>query len=71
MDMLTNLMVQYAGPFAKFVVAKTIKDMGYDVETFPYDKIRELIITSVERAIFDPVKREQAKKEILKEFGLY
>ena len=72
-DTIERLVIDYSGPLGKFVVIKTIKDLGHTPESYPEDKnnLRKLVKRILQRAIFDENRRNQAEKEILKELSIH
>ena len=63
---LEREMMNLAGPLAPFVVKKQIKDMGYEKENFPADKMAELIDKVVEHGIYDESIKPRTKKNLKK-----
>ncbi len=65
-DVLERELVELAGPLAKFVIKKQIRDMGLQRENFPKDRLGELIERSVKNAIFDPKKQREVSRALKK-----
>ena len=65
-DILERELVELAGPLAKFVIKKQIRDMGLQRENFPKDRLGELIERSVKNAIFDPKKQREVSRNLRK-----
>ena len=59
-------MVSLAGPLAPFVIKKQIKDMGLKMETFPEDKLSELIDRVVDSGVYDDSIKPRTKKALKK-----
>ena len=66
---MEELVVEYAGPLGKFVIKKTIADMGVSPESFDKDQLNQFIDTVLERSIYDPAKWKSVKTELLKVCG--
>ena len=62
---IEELVVEHAGPLGKFVIKKTITDMGADPESFDEEQLSKFIDTVLERSIYDPAKWKDVKIEIL------
>ena len=63
---LEREMIFLAGPLAPFVVKKQIKSMGFERETFPEDRMAELINKVVEHGIYDDSIKASTKKTLRK-----
>jgi len=63
---LEREMMMLAGPLAPFVVKKQIKDMGFQKETFPADRMGELIDKVVDHGIYDESVKPKTKKALRK-----
>jgi len=63
-SIITDVLTEYAGPIAKFVINKAQKDFALSGRTVEED-LPEFINLIVNRAIFDPQKRYPIRKEII------
>ncbi len=63
-DMLAEALEKFAGPMAKFVIAKQIKDMGETKDSIPRRKLSILIERAINAAIYNPQLKTRAKKEM-------
>ncbi len=61
-ETLTN----YAGPIARYVIKKAMKDLKLDDDVPPH-MISKFLDVVIERAIFDPTKHALVKKDIVTE----
>jgi hypothetical protein len=63
---LEREMMYLAGPLAPFLVKKQMKNMGFEVDNFPEDKMAELIDKVVEHGIYDESAKPRTKKALKK-----
>ena len=61
---LESVIVEHAGPMGKFVVKKSMGDLGIDPHLINDDAQKKLIDMVLERAIFDKDKWGTIRKEI-------
>ena len=61
---LEVIIVDHAGPMGKFVVKKSIQDLGGDPATYDVQMQEKLITTILERAIFDQAKWPEVRRQI-------
>ena len=54
------------GPIGKFIVEKQISDMGEDKDSFPDDKIPDLVKLAVDIGVFDNRIQDSVKEHIKK-----
>ena len=54
------------GPIGKFIVEKQISDMGEDKDSFPDDKIPDLVKLVVDIGVFDNRIQDSVKEHIKK-----
>ena len=66
---LENIIVDNAGPMGKFIIKKSMADIGVDSEQITGATQVKFIDMVLERAIFDENKREIIRKEILSAWG--
>ncbi|MBA3046067.1 MAG: hypothetical protein KKH41_09085 [Candidatus Thermoplasmatota archaeon] len=64
-QVLENIIVEYSGPMGKFVIKKSIADMGVAPESIVGHHRMRLIDLVLERAVFDRERWATVKKEIL------
>jgi hypothetical protein len=63
---LEREMIPLAGPLAPFLIKKQMKDMGFQSDDFPPDKMAELIDKVVEHGIYDESIKPKTKKALKK-----
>ena len=66
---LENIIVDNAGPMGKFIIKKSLVDIGVAPEQITGATQVKFIDMVLERAIFDSVKRKIIRKEILSAWG--
>ncbi len=66
-DRLEEIIVEYAGPIAKYVLKAEIRRMGYSRNNFPKDKLPELARRVIKAAITDPGWREICLRRVYRE----
>ncbi len=64
---ITDIVVEYAGPIAKYIVKAEIKRMGYTERDFPESKLPLLVRKVVSEAIIDPDWKEMCMRRIYRE----
>ena len=61
---LERIIVQYAGPLGKFVVKKSLADLGCDTMNLTPDIRPKLVDMVLERAIYDRERWHAIRREI-------
>jgi len=64
------IIMEHAGPMGKFVIKKAIADIAIDPNNYGRESANKLIDLVLQRAIFDKVKWEPVKKQILAAWGM-
>lgn len=64
MQAFENIIVEHAGPLGKFVIKKTLTDMGADPYNLDENTLSQFIDTVLERSIYDPSKWKAVRLEI-------
>jgi hypothetical protein len=69
---IENIVTEYAGPLAKFVIKKQVADIGIDEEEeVSLEQLKQLVERVVEKSIFDPRLRKEALIKLKKQMHLY
>ena len=68
---IEDVITEYAGPFAKFVVSKQINEMGLIAEKQSKEELSRLVDRVVKAAIFDPKLQKDAIRKLKKNLELY
>ena len=68
-QILENIIVDNAGPMGKFIIKKSMADIGVDLEQITGATQIKFVDMVLERAIFDETKRGIIRKEILSAWG--
>lgn len=63
---LEREMMYLAGPLAPFLIKKQMKNMGFEMDDFPEEKMAELIDKVVEHGIYDDSIKPKTKKTLKK-----
>ncbi|MCK5309506.1 MAG: hypothetical protein KAJ33_02045 [Thermoplasmata archaeon] len=66
---LENIIVENAGPMGKFIIKKSMSDIGVEPEQITGATQVKFIDMVLERAIFDENKRVTIRREILSAWG--
>ena len=66
---LENIIVESAGPMGKFIIKKSLSDIGVNPESITGDTQIKFIDMVLERAIFDTDRRKIVRKEIMSAWG--
>ncbi len=66
-ERITDIVVEYAGPIAKYIVRAEIRKMGYTERDFPDTKLSLLVRKVVSEAIIDPDWKEMCMRRIYRE----
>lgn len=66
---LESIIVEYAGPMGKFVIKKSMMDLGLDNGSITPDLKNKLIDMVLERAIFDRNRWRTIRREINSAWG--
>ena len=66
---LERIIVENAGPMGKFIIKKSLSDLGNEPAAITGDSKAKFIDLVLERAIFDDSKRVVLRKEILSAWG--
>ena len=66
---LERIIVDNAGPMGKFIIKKSLSDIGVPQESIVGNVQTKFIDMVLERAIFDADRRNKARKEILSAWG--
>lgn len=69
MTSMEEIIVDHAGPLGKFVIKKSIKDLGLDLGSFDKKTKEKFISLVLERAIYDTTKWDSVRREILDAWG--
>ncbi len=67
MDRLEEIVTEYAGPIAKYVLKAEIRRMGYSRDNFPREKLPELARKVIKASITDPGWREICLRRVYRE----
>ena len=63
-DELEQVLVQYIGPVAPYIIEDVLTDLGEDKENFEHEKV-PLLIETLSREITDDKKRVDFQKDML------
>ena len=66
---LENIVVESSGPMGKFIIKKSLADIGVPQESITGDTQAKFIDMVLERAIFDTDRRKVVRKKILSAWG--
>ena len=66
---LEDIIVNQAGPLGKFVIKKTLADMGGDPNTFDPQTTNQFIDQVLQRAIYDQSKWDELRRKIKEAWG--
>ncbi len=66
-DRLEEIIIEYAGPIAKYMIKAEIRKMGYSRDNFPKDKLPILARKVIRASITDPGWREICLRRIYRE----
>jgi len=69
-EILESIIVDYAGPMGKFVVRKSMADLGLEGSQLPPESQNQLIDMVLERAIFDKDRWNLIRREIQSAWGV-
>lgn len=64
---MSEIITEYAGPIAKYMVKGEIKRMGYTEKNFPPEKLPTLARKVIEESIIDPDWREICIRRVYRE----
>ena len=62
---MEEIVAEHAGPMGKFVIKKTITDLGCEPENFNDEYLDKFISLVLERSIFDHTKWKSVRMEIV------
>ena len=66
-DRMCDIISEYAGPIARYMVKGEIKRMGYTQERFPQEKLPVLARKVIDESIIDPDWREICIRRVYRE----
>lgn len=66
---LEGIIVQYAGPVGKFVIKKSITDLGLDQQPLSPETKTKLVEMVLARAVFDKDRWDAIRREINAAWG--
>ncbi|MCK4757794.1 MAG: hypothetical protein KAS67_05030 [Thermoplasmata archaeon] len=64
MQIMEEIIVEHAGPLGKFVIKKSITDIGGEPEQYNRETLDRFIDMILERAVYDSTKWEMIKRNI-------
>ena len=64
---MCEIITEYAGPIAKYMVKGEIKRMGYNENNFPSEKLPTLARKVIDESIIDPDWREICIRRVYRE----
>jgi hypothetical protein len=68
-ETLKSEITKIIGPIGKFIIEKQIKAMGYEEDSFPQDKMPELIDRVVDIGVYDKQMSKSIKQRLREATG--
>ena len=63
-EVIIDILAEYAGPMAKFVVQKTLKDLEVSLDDITGNQLDNVLKQIIERCVYDRQKHRQIKRAI-------
>ena len=64
---MSEIITEYAGPIAKYLIRAEIKRMGYTEKNFPQEKLPKLARKVIDDSIMDPDWKEICIRRVYRE----
>lgn len=66
-DRIEEIIIEYAGPIARYIIKVEIKKMGYTRNNFPVKKLPELARRVIRLSVGDPEWREICLRRVYRD----